>query len=144
MFKFRKRSLDQLATCHEDLQAILKESLNRSYVDFGVSEGYRSLDRQLDLYREGKTKVDGISEKSKHNTKPSLAADIFIYVRSNKQLAYDYNHLCYVAGVIQSTAIELFNKGIIKHKIRWGGNWDSDGIIINDQSFQDLPHFELI
>ena len=28
-------------------------------------------------------------------------------------------------------------------KIRWGGDWDSDNIM-KDQTFNDLPHFEII
>lgn len=28
-------------------------------------------------------------------------------------------------------------------KIRWGGDWDGDWIH-TDQSFHDLPHFELV
>jgi hypothetical protein len=27
-------------------------------------------------------------------------------------------------------------------KIRWGGDWDSDNIM-KDQTFNDLPHFQL-
>ena len=38
----------------------------------------------------------------------------------------------------------LKEEGIISHDIRWGFNWDRDGIIISDQNFQDGPHFELI
>ena len=37
----------------------------------------------------------------------------------------------------------LWEKGLIDHVIRWGGNWDSDGVIIRDQGFDDLVHFEL-
>jgi len=26
----------------------------------------------------------------------------------------------------------------------WGGNWDADQVIIDDQNFNDLGHFEII
>ena len=42
-----------------------------------------------------------------------------------------------MAGYIQATADKL---GI---KIRWGGDWDSDGDL-DDQTFMDLGHFELV
>ena len=59
-------------------------------------------------------------------------------------LAYDFNHLSLIAGVVMSTAKRLKNEGKVTHGIRWGGNWDMDGQIITDQTFNDLPHVELV
>ncbi len=145
--KFGERSIKNLRTCHEDLQKILTLAISRSKVDFGISEGHRSIDRQYQLFLEGKSKIDGINQKGKHNYKPSLAADIYIYhpVRdTRRKLAYDKSHLSYIAGLIDACAEELYAKGEIEHKIRWGANWDNDGVIDYDQSFDDFPHFELI
>lgn len=147
MYSFGSNSLMNLSTCHPDLQKVLSLALSRSEIDFGISEGHRSLERQLKLFREGKSKIDGISRKGKHNYKPSMAADIYVYhpdVDTRKKIIYDRVHLAYIAGVIQSCAKELLEKGEITHKLRWGGNWDSDGIIGLDQSFDDFPHHELI
>jgi peptidoglycan L-alanyl-D-glutamate endopeptidase CwlK len=146
-YQFGKRSLDNLKTCHADLQAVLKLALSRSKVDFGISEGHRSIERQKLLFDQGKSKIDGIVKKGKHNYSPSLAADIFIYhpdLELRRKLVYDTESLSYVAGLIDSCAEELFEKGEISHKIRWGANWDSDGVIALDQAFDDYPHFELI
>lgn len=145
--KFGKRSLEKLNTCHEDLIKIMKVSIERSIIDFGITEGHRSLERQKKLYDEGKSRIDGISSKGKHNYSPSLAADIYVYhpsLQTRRKIAYDKVHLAYLAGVIQSTAEELYKKGEVNHAIRWGANWDSDGVIYRDQSFDDYPHFELI
>lgn len=146
-FRFGKTSKTRLATCHNDLQKVLQLAISRSRIDFGISEGHRSLKRQKQLFDEGRSKIDGIKKKGKHNYHPSLAADIYIYhpdpeVRS--KLLYDKPSLCYIAGVIISCAGELLEKDEISHSIRWGGNWDRDGIILQDQSFDDLPHFELV
>ena len=47
-------------------------------------------------------------------------------------------------GHINGVAEMLYKQGGITHKLRWGGNWDMDGEILIDQSFDDRPHVELI
>ena len=147
MYKLGKGSLKKLESVHHDLVKIIKLAITRTPVDFGISEGHRSLERQKELYDQGKSKIDGINKKGKHNYSPSLAIDLYAYhpdIEVRKKLAYDVPTLCLIAGVIISCADELKAKGDIKHSIRWGGNWDNDGVILYDQSFDDLPHFELV
>ena len=143
-FQFGNRSKEELQSCHADLQLVLEESLKNSCVDFGVSEGQRSLEKQLEYFRTGKSKIDGIKKKGKHNLQPSEAADIYVFVEGKPKLAYDERHMAYLAGVITATANRLYSERKISHKVRWGGNWDMNGEIILDQDFDDLPHFELI
>jgi peptidoglycan L-alanyl-D-glutamate endopeptidase CwlK len=142
MYEFGDRSKKRLETCHEDLQKIMSLAITRSRIDFGISEGHRSPERQLELYETGKSTV----KKGKHNENPSHAVDIYAYhsdpeVRKEKQ--YDIASLSYIAGVVVSCAIELWERGETSHVIRWGGNWDVDGTIITDHSFVDAPHFEI-
>jgi peptidoglycan L-alanyl-D-glutamate endopeptidase CwlK len=147
MYKLGKGSLKKLESVHHDLVKIIKLAITRTPVDFGISEGHRSLERQKELYDQGKSKIDGINKKGKHNYSPSLAIDLYAYhpdIEVRKKLAYDVPTLCIIAGVIISCADELKAKGDIKHSVRWGGNWDNDGVILYDQSFDDLPHFELV
>lgn len=155
-FKFGKNSQKKLETCHEDLQLILTTALSASKVDFGISEGHRSVSKQQSYYAIGRTtelhrkpitNVDGVHKKGKHNYSPSLAADLFIWHNNRatrQKIAYDKSHLSYVAGLIDATAELLLAQGKISHRIRWGANWDLDGVINYDQSFDDFPHFELI
>lgn len=146
-YTFGKNSAEKLSTCHTDIQKILSLAISRSKVDFGISEGHRSKTRQSQLFVEGKSKIDGYSKIGKHNYKPSLAIDIYAYhpdLKIRRKLAYDKVTLSYIAGLIDSCAKELYEKREITHLIRWGANWDSDGIIDYDQSFDDYPHFELI
>jgi peptidoglycan L-alanyl-D-glutamate endopeptidase CwlK len=145
-FALGNNSRMKLDTCHKDLQLIIETAIARSKVDFGVSEGHRSLARQKQLFDEGKSKVDGVIKKGMHNYNPSMAVDLFAYhpdLETRRKLAYDKAHLSYIAGIIDSVADELYAKGDISHLIRWGANWDSDGIIDYDQAFDDFPHFEL-
>lgn len=147
MYKFGNNSDEKLNTCHKDLQLVMRLAISKSKVDFGVSEGQRAIARQLQLFNEGKSKIDGIKVKGKHNLEPSEAVDIYAYhpvLETRRKLAYDKSHLSYIAGIIDACAEELFEKGLITHKIRWGANWNSDGVIDYDQSFDDFPHFELL
>lgn len=146
-YTFGKRSNDNLNTCHEDLQKIARVVISRTDVDFGISEGHRPKERQKKLFDEGKSKIDGITRLGKHNFKPSEAIDIYIYhpdLTTRRKLAYDKVSLAYVVGLFKSVAEELLEKGEITHNIRWGANWDGDGVIDLDQSFDDYPHIEII
>ena len=127
-YNFGTKSNENLNTCHPDLQKIMRLSILRSKVDFGITEGYRSLERQNQLFNEGKSKIDGYNRKGKHNYSPSLAVDIYGYhpdLATRRKLAYDRVSLAYIAGVIDACAKELLIKGEVSHTIRWGANWDS-------------------
>ena len=149
-YYFRPRSLEQLATCHEDLQRIAKFTLSKCRIDFAITEGHRSVERQQELYSHGrngdvrpkKTNVDGVKVKSKHNYDPSLAFDFVACVKEKE--AYNTNDLVYLGACFECCAVELYTRGVVKHIIRWGGNWNRDGKIIKGQRLIDLPHVELI
>lgn len=140
-FDFSKTSNDRLNTCHRDLQIIMRTSIRISPIDFGIAEGHRPIKLQQQYFKEGKSKIDGINKIGKHNVKPSMAGDIYLWI--NNQASWDAETLTYVMGHINAVAELLFEEGIIEHKIRWGGNWDMDGEILIDQSFDDRPHVEL-
>jgi peptidoglycan L-alanyl-D-glutamate endopeptidase CwlK len=142
MFRFGKTSKERLSTCHSDMQLIMNEAIKISNVDFGVAEGYRSIEKQQQYFKEGKSKIDGISKKGKHNYIPSLAVDIYPYFENGAK--WDDEHLSYLSGIIHAVTEILFSDKKISHKVRWGGNWDMDGVILIDQSFDDRPHFELV
>jgi len=140
-YKFGKTSKERLATCHEDIRLIANVAIQRSQIDFGIAEGHRTVERQYDLYKAGLSKIDGVNKRGKHNYKPSLAFDIYAWV--NGRSSYDQRYIIFIAGVILAVAKELKEQGRIQTELRWGGNWDGDGQIINDQSFNDLVHFEI-
>lgn len=142
-FKFSTTSKKRLETCTKNLQKVFELAIKRSDVDFGIAEGHRSKEEQQNLYAQGRTKqglivtnIDGVNDLSKHNYLPSEAVDVYAWV--NGSASWDEKTLCYLAGVIMSCAKEL------EVKLRWGGNWDSDGVIITDQNLIDMPHFEEI
>jgi len=150
-FTFGKKSTSELKTCHKDIQLILNEAIK--IIDISVLEGIRSDIRQMSLYQEGKSHLDGITNKSKHQGKldeygnlVSYAVDIIPYIKGEnpfdktpKNLARFY----YLMGIIDGIAHKLYNEGKIKHLVRFGLDWDGDHQF-TDQNFDDLPHMELI
>ena len=141
MYQLGKKSKAELSSCHTDLQKIVHTAIRLTDVDFAIVEGHRSIERQQLLYDAGRSKIDGVTKKGKHNYSPSLAFDICAIVKGKASWRECY--LAYLGGILMVTANMLYEKGVISSTLRWGGNWDGDGEIITDQSFIDLPHFEL-
>jgi peptidoglycan L-alanyl-D-glutamate endopeptidase CwlK len=69
---FGKKSLENLNSAHNDLQALFNEVIK--HFDCTVLEGFRGKERQNRLFSEGATKVK--FPNSKHNHSPSLAVDV--------------------------------------------------------------------
>lgn len=130
MPKFSARSLRNLENVHYDLRKVLDHAIEFS--DFVVLEGYRSPERQRRLFAAGATKIDGVKKKGKHNYSPALAVDVAPYPIDFKDVRryHDLAQVILLAG--RKLGIE----------IRWGGDWDRDGIT-TDQTFIDIGHFEL-
>ena len=147
MYKFGKTSQTRLNTCHSDLQKICNEVIKN--IDFSVLEGARTLAKQQEYFNAvpPKTTLDGINKKSKHQVtkeKPlSTAVDVAPYPIDFKNQSKARARFYLLAGYFFQASQTLFDAGEIAHKLRWGGDWDSDKDF-KDQSFDDLPHFELV
>lgn len=128
IYRFSARSEQRLASCHPDLQRLMREVIRHQ--DCSIIEGYRGIREQDQLFAEGKSKLRG--GESKHNLSPSRAVDVAPY-----PLDWDNRDrwLLFV-GRVRGIADSL---GI---RIRCGADWDGDGDT-RDQSFHDLPHIEL-
>jgi len=130
MPSFGKTSQDKLNTCHPDLQRLMNEVIK--LYDFTILEGERTLQQQQTYFKEGKSKLDGVKKKSKHQNKPSLAVDIAPF-------PIDWNdtkRFYFLAGLVMAKADEL---GI---KIRWGGSWNGS-FDFKQNKFDDLVHFQI-
>lgn len=135
MPKFGERSNKNLRECHKDLQTLFREVVET--FDCSVIEGYRTELEQNKAYHAGKSGL--MFPDSKHNRQPSHAADVIPFpVDWN-----DKERFCLFGGFVLGIAERLYAERKIEHRIRWGGDWDGD-MDKNDQSFHDLPHFELI
>ena len=128
MAKFGPTSKKNLSEAHSALQRLFEEVVKHH--DCSVIEGHRPQAEQEKAFHSGKSKVNW--PDSKHNSTPSNAVDVVPY-------PIDWNdkeRFYYFAGIVKGIASQM---GI---PIRWGGDWNSNNIF-NDQSFHDLPHFEL-
>lgn len=128
MPRFSRASEAALASAHPDLQRLFREVIK--YADCKVLEGHRDKVAQDAAVATGHSKVRW--PKSKHNSLPSLAVDVVPYPINWK----DTKRFYFLAGFVKGVASQL---GLI---VRWGGDWDSDGDFA-DQSFMDLPHYEI-
>ncbi len=142
MPKFSSSSRSRLETCDPRLQALFNAVVKVN--DCTILEGLRTLERQQELYRQGKSKLDGVNKKSKHQSDDgvSRAVDVAPY-------PIDWNtHRPEVAkrwlDFARAVLAEADRQGIT---VRWGGDWDGDWDRTSDptldQSFNDWPHWEL-
>jgi len=124
MYKLGKRSQERLRGVNSQLVNILFELVK--IMDITVLEGVRTQERQDKLVAEGKSKT----KFSKHIT--GQAVDLAPYPIDWE----DRDRFHYMGGMVRGIAQQM------GYKIRWGGDWDSDGET-KDNNFDDLVHIEL-
>jgi len=137
MPSFGAKSMQQLDTCHADLQRLCFRVIE--FYDFSVLEGHRTVERQEKLFRLKQTHIDGISNLSKHNHSPALAVDLMPWPqeKNGRDIWNDKFRWNYFGGLVMGVAREM------NIELRWGGDWNGD-FSNADQKFHDLPHFELL
>ena len=134
MFYFGRNSRNRLSECHPDLQELFNKVIR--HLNCAVLTGRRGEQEQNQAFHEGRSKL--AYPQSKHNKTPSLATDVVPWFKGPPHIRWDDREAFYFfGGFVLGVAAKM---GI---KIRWGGDWDRDGEL-HDQSFFDLPHFELI
>ena len=124
MPRFGKRSRERLKGVDARLVNVLNELIK--IMDVTIIEGVRSAERQAELLEKGATKV----KYSRHME--GKAVDLAPY-------PIDWNNrdgFYYMGGMIRGIAQQM---GL---KVRFGGDWDSDGDT-KDNSFDDLVHVEI-
>lgn len=125
-FRFSQRSEKNLEGVNSDLVKVVRQALALSSVDFGITEGLRTQERQKQLVAEGKSQT----MKSRHIT--GHAIDVF-------PTGADWNNYkCWlpVLDAFYKAGNEL---GI---ELRFGITWTNNP---HDKpaKFLDAPHIEL-
>ncbi len=149
-FQLSQRSLDKLVGVRPELVEVVKRAIEVSTIDFGVTEGLRTKERQIELFekgasqiREGGTHVDG------------RAVDLMAYL--DGRASWELNLYDNIADAVKQAAIE---KNVA---IRWGTAWNVHEIRLwrgtmkeamnyyiderrkqNKRPFIDGPHFEMV
>ena len=119
-FFLGQRSKDRLTGVHPDLVKVIEEAIKESPLDFSITEGVRSRERQKELFDAGKSQT--------MNSRHLSGKAVDIAVIKDGTVTWDMKYYQLVADHIKNTAKEM------KIDIVWGGDWNS---------FKDGPHFEL-
>ena len=125
MGHFSQRSIDKLAGVNPLLQD-LAFAVIQSH-DCTVLYGMRTESEQAKLVADGKSRT----MNSRHLTGDAI--DLAPY-------PIDWNNIkrfYYFGGIVMGIAERM------NIPIRWGGDWDMDDDL-DDQSFMDLVHFEIV
>lgn len=119
-FSLSRSSLAKLGGVHPDLVKVVKRAIETTKIDFGITEGLRSVNRQKELFAAGKSKT----MLSRHLT--GHAVDVAAY--KDGKISWDFDLYEKIADAMLSAGAE-FDIPIV-----WGGLWEK---------FPDGCHFEL-
>jgi peptidoglycan L-alanyl-D-glutamate endopeptidase CwlK len=119
-FSFGTKSAERLAQVHPDLQKVFNQAITDSPLDFSITEGLRTKERQKALFDAGKSQT----MNSRHLT--GKAVDIAV-IRDG-EITWDIRYYRIVTDHIKKVAKEL------DIPIVCGIDW---------VSFVDGPHIEL-
>lgn len=128
MPQFSQTSKDRLATCDAKLQKVFNEVIR--YFDCIVLEGHRGEEAQNRAFSEGKSQLK--FPAGRHNSMPSKAVDVIPFPIDWSDRERMTLFAGFVMGIAQGMDID----------IRWGGDWN-ENTKVKDNSFDDLPHFEV-
>ncbi|MGA0544430.1 M15 family metallopeptidase [Brevundimonas sp. VNH65] len=119
-FRLSQRSRARLTGVHPDLVAVVEAAIRRTAVDFVVTEGRRSPERQRALVKAGASRT----LNSRHLT--GHAVDVAALVEG--RVRWDWPLYPRIAEAFKAAA------GSLGTPIVWGGDW---------KTLRDGPHFEL-
>ena len=119
-FSLSQRSKDRLKGIHPDLVKVIEEAIKNSPLDFSITEGLRTKERQKELFSAGKS----MTMNSRHIT--GHAVDIAVI--KDGTVTWDSKYYVPVLEHIKAIA-KQFNIPIV-----FGGEW---------VTFKDYPHVEL-
>lgn len=147
-FKLSTRSKERLIGVESELVQVVRRAIELTEIDFGVTEGLRSLERQKELVAKGASQT----LKSKHIE--GKAVDLVAYLGS--RISWEITLYDNIADAVKQAAIEL------DVPIRWGAAWHISDIRKYNGTMQeatdeyvklrisqgrrpfiDAPHFEI-
>jgi peptidoglycan LD-endopeptidase CwlK len=144
-----QKSLERLAGVDERLVACVKRAIEITTVDFAVTEGLRTKERQIELFNKGASQIkDGGTHVE------GIAVDLVAYL--GDRISWELNLYDEIADAMKQAAIEL------DLPLRWGAAWNVPDIRKwegnmesalnhyiderrkqNKRPFIDAPHFEI-
>lgn len=160
MFYLSKRSKSKLEGVHPDLVMLAGVTIVSTPIDFGITDGLRTLEEQQKYVAAGVSKTLE-SKHRRHNEDGTLCAEMEAgYGWALDLVPYVQGRLCWEVGPCIEIAKQVRSAAIsLNVRIRWGGVWDQ---ALNDLSpeldkevedyaerlgkapFFDGPHFEKV
>ena len=153
-FRLSQRSIDRLEGVHPDMTAVVERAIQLTEVDFGVTQGVRTLEEQKANVAAGRSQTMA----SKHLLQDdgfSHAVDVVAYVGSD--VSWELNLYDDICDAFKQAAEE------VGCAIKWGAAWSEGDIRSYPSSsedammayvdlrrsqgrrpFIDAPHFELM
>lgn len=119
-FRLSQRSRKAMEGVHPDLVRVIEDAIATTPIDFMITEGLRTTQRQAALVRAGASRT----LKSRHLT--GHAVDVAALV--DGQVRWDWPLYAQVAKAFKAAAVR---RGVA---LIWGGDW---------RTLKDGPHFEL-
>ena len=108
-FKFSARSLEKLKTAHPDLQLVMMQAITLSPIDFAITEGIRTAEKQRILVVRGASRT----MNSRHLT--GHAVDVAAFI--GREVRWDWPLYELIADSVKQAAKNL------KIPNEWGGDW---------------------
>jgi peptidoglycan L-alanyl-D-glutamate endopeptidase CwlK len=115
-----KKSLSKLDGVNPALIKVVKRAIEISTIDFGVTEGLRTLERQREMVRTKKSQT--------MNSKHLIGRAVDLVALVNGAISWDWKYYIDISNAMKSAAKEL---GV---NIEWGGDW---------KTLKDGVHFQL-
>jgi len=153
-FRLSQRSMDRLEGVHPHMTAVVERAIQLTEVDFGVTQGVRTLDEQKANVAAGRSQTMA----SKHLLQDdgfSHAVDVVAYV--GPDVSWELNVYDNICDAFKEAAKE------VGCSIKWGAAWSEGDIRTYEGSaeeammayvdlrrsqgrrpFIDAPHFELM
>ena len=153
-FRLSQRSMDRLEGVHPHMTAVVERAIQLTGVDFGVTQGVRTLDEQKANVAAGRSQTMA----SKHLLQDdgfSHAVDVVAYVGSD--VSWELNMYDNICDAFKTAAEE------VGCSVKWGAAWSEGDIRTYSSSaedammayvdlrrsqgrrpFIDAPHFELM
>ena len=153
-FRLSQRSMDRLEGVHPAMTAVVERAIQLTDIDFGVTQGVRTLDEQKANVAAGRSQT----MQSKHllqQTGFSHAVDVVAYVGSD--VSWELNLYDNIFDAFKQAAEET------ETSVKWGAAWSEGDIRTypgtaedammayvdlrrsqGRRPFIDAPHFELM
>ncbi|MEH3828163.1 M15 family metallopeptidase [Enterobacter roggenkampii] len=119
-YQFTEKSLLKLSEVHIDLQKLAINALSLSDINFSITEGLRTREKQLLLVEQGVSQT----LNSRHLT--GHAIDVMAWYQG--KITWDWHYYELINEAFSRASVEL------NIPYEWGGDW---------KTLKDGPHFQL-